>query len=247
MYPVVKRLMDVVLSGVALLVLLPVLLPVCLVLLLTGEHEVFYFQERIGRHNRKFKIWKFATMLKNSPNLNGGLHTTRRDPRVLPVGRFLRMTKINELPQLINILKGDMSIVGPRPLVDKTFNPYPDEVKRAIYNVRPGLTGIGSIIFRDEEHLLSGCGMPTDEFYARYIALAKGALELWYQRRMSLWVDCALIFLTAWVIVFPKSRLVNRVFKDLPEVEVPGLLRPPSGRNGECKTGEGRGPDAREA
>src|SRR5574344_1953319 len=123
MYFAVKRLMDITLSGFALLVLLPLLIPVCIGLLLTGEHQVFYFQQRIGRRNKKFGIWKFATMLKNSPNLAGGLHTTRGDPRVLPFGRFLRQTKINELPQLINILKGDMSIVGPRPLVDKTFSP----------------------------------------------------------------------------------------------------------------------------
>jgi lipopolysaccharide/colanic/teichoic acid biosynthesis glycosyltransferase len=223
MYPYIKRLMDIVLSGLALLALSPLLVPVGLALLLTGEHYVFYFQERIGRHNRKFRIWKFATMLKNSPNMSGGLHTTRRDPRVLPLGRFLRMTKINELPQLVNILKGDMSIVGPRPLVDKTFDPYPEHVKWVIYNVRPGLTGIGSIVFRDEERLLSECGMPAAEFYARYIATAKGELELWYQRRMSFWTDGMIIFLTAWVIVFPKSNLSHKVFRDLPVVEVPGL------------------------
>lgn len=237
MYPVIKRLMDITLSALALLVLTPVLVPVVIALLLTGEHYVFYFQERIGRYNRRFKIWKFATMLKDSLNMQGGLHTTRRDPRVLPLGRFLRMTKINELPQLINILKGDMSIVGPRPLVDRTFDPYPEEVKQAIYNVRPGLTGIGSIVFRDEERLLSECGMPTDVFYKRYIAPAKGALELWYQRQMSLWVDCVLIFLTAWVIVFPKSQLLGRFFKDLPEVDVPGLLPLNSGHNDEREDG----------
>jgi lipopolysaccharide/colanic/teichoic acid biosynthesis glycosyltransferase len=223
MYHGVKRILDVVLSGLALLVLLPLLIPVCIGLLLTGEHYVFYLQQRIGRNNQKFGIWKFATMLKNSPNLTGGLHTTRRDPRLMPLGHFLRQTKINELPQLINILLGDMSIVGPRPLVDKTFDPYPGHVKKVIYNVRPGLTGIGSIVFRDEERLLSESGMPTDEFYATHIAPAKGELELWYQRHLSLRTDCLIIFLTAWVILFPKSRLLYRVFRDLPKIEVPGL------------------------
>ncbi len=89
-------------------------------------------------------------MLKASPSLAGGLHTTRKDPRLMPMGGFLRKTKINELPQIINILKGDMSIIGPRPLVDKTFDPYPEHVKAIIYNVKPGLAGIGSIVFRDE-------------------------------------------------------------------------------------------------
>ena len=224
MYAYVKRLMDVVLSGMALLVLAPLLMPICIVLLLTGEHHVFYFQERIGRHNKKFGIWKFATMLKNSPNLNGGLHTTRKDPRVLPLGGFLRMTKINELPQLVNILIGDMSIVGPRPLVDKTFDPYPEHVKKMIYNVRPGLTGIGSIVFRDEERLLSECGMPMDMFYAQFIAPTKGELELWYQKKMSFCTDCLIIFLTAWSVVFPQSQLLRKVFKDLPMINVPGLV-----------------------
>ncbi|MFA7174964.1 MAG: sugar transferase [Kiritimatiellia bacterium] len=223
MYRVFKRFLDVVLSGLALLVLAPLLVPVCIGLLLTGEHYVFYFQERIGFKNKRFFIWKFATMLKASPSLAGGLHTTRRDPRVLPMGHFLRMTKINELPQLINIFKGDMSIVGPRPLVDKTFDPYPPHVREVIYDVKPGLTGIGSIVFRDEERLLSECGMEASEFYGRYIAPAKGELEIWYQRHLSLWTDLMLIFLTAWVIVFPKSKLLHKVFRDLPEVEVPGL------------------------
>jgi len=223
MYSLVKRLMDITLSGFALLVLSPLLIPVSIGLLLTGEHYVFYFQERIGRYNKKFGIWKFATMLKNSPNMVGGLHTTRRDPRVLPLGHFLRITKINELPQLVNILLGDMSIVGPRPLVDKTFDPYPEHVKKVIYNVRPGLTGIGSIVFRDEERLLSESGMPLAEFYAKHIAPAKGELELWYQKHQSLWTDVMIIFLTAWAIVFPKSRLLHRVFKDLPAIHVPGL------------------------
>lgn len=211
------------LSMMAILVLAPLFVPVCIGLLLTGEHHVFYFQERIGFRNKRFAIWKFATMLKNSPNMAGGLHTTRRDPRVLPMGHFLRMTKINELPQLMNILLGDMSIVGPRPLVDKTFDPYPEHVRRVIYNVRPGLTGIGSIVFRDEERLLSESGMPLAQFYAQHIAPAKGELELWYQRHLSLWTDVALIFLTAWVIVFPKSRMLHTVFSDLPEISVPGL------------------------
>jgi lipopolysaccharide/colanic/teichoic acid biosynthesis glycosyltransferase len=156
--------------------------------------------------------------------MSGGYHTTRRDPRVLPFGRFLRMTKLNELPQLINIIKGDMAIVGPRPLADKTFEPYPEDVKKVIYNIRPGLTGIGSIVFRDEERLLSESGMPPAEFYARHIAPAKGALELWYQQNLSLRTDALLIFLTAWVIIFPDSRLLHRVFRKLPQIKVPGLL-----------------------
>ena len=218
MYKDVKRGMDVVLSGVALLVLSPLLIPIALALKCTGEHYIFYFQERIGYRNKKFKMIKFATMLLNSPNLAGGLHTTRKDPRVLPLGGFLRKSKINELPQLINIFKGDMSIVGPRPLVDKTFDPYPEHVKQVIYNVRPGLTGVGSIVFRDEEDILSKSGMPVSECYAKVIAPYKGELELWYQKHLSFATDMKLIFLTAWVIVFPKSELFLRPLSGLKEV-----------------------------
>lgn len=211
-----KRLIDITLSLLAIIVLLPFWIPICIILLLTGEHEVFYFQKRIGYKNRPFSIWKHATMLKDSEKLKGGLHTTRNDPRVLPFGAFLRKTKINELPQLINIFKGDMSIIGPRPLVDKTFTPYPQHVQDNIYNVKPGLTGIGSIIFRDEERLLSETKMDPKDFYAQHISPYKGELELWYQKNLTFLLDVELVFCTAWVIIFPESELPFKIFKELP-------------------------------
>lgn len=149
--------------------------------------------------------------------MKGGLHTTRKDPRILPMGIFLRKTKINELPQLINILKGDMSIIGPRPLVDKTFEPYPEYIKTSIYNVKPGLTGIGSIVFRDEEKMLSEAKIEPKDFYAAYISPYKGELELWYQKHLSLYTDLMIMLLTALVIVSPESNLVYSIFKDLPD------------------------------
>lgn len=193
------------------------MIPVMVGLLLTGEHYIFYFQERVGNKNKPFDIWKFATMLKDSPNLPGGVYTTRKDPRLMPMGRFLRKTKINEIPQFFNILLGDMSIVGPRPHVRKTFEAYPDHVKKNIYNIRPGLTGIGSIVFRDEEKLFSGTKLDHLKFDELYIAPYKGSLELWYQDHLTFYTDFMLIFLTAWVIFFPKSELVFRLFGDLPE------------------------------
>ncbi len=226
MYKSIKRFFDIILSGIAIIMLSPLLVPVMIILKCTGEHDIFYGQDRIGYKNKRFKILKFATMLRNSPNMAGGLHTTHGDPRVLPFGRFLRKTKINELPQLFNIFLGDMSIVGPRPLVDKTFAPYSEEVKASIYNVKPGLTGIGSIVFRDEETLLTECvkkGMDMDEAYAKIVSPYKGALEMWYQKHIGFWTDAMLIFLTAWVILFPRSKLVNRVFPSLPKRESPTL------------------------
>ena len=220
MYKFLKRTFDIFSSGSAILVLSPILVPVMIGLKCTGEHDIFYGQTRIGFKNRKFKIWKFATMLRNSPNMPGGLHTMDKDPRILPMGNFLRKTKINELPQLFNIFLGDMSVIGPRPLVDKTFAPYTDEVKARIYNSKPGLSGIGSIVFRDEERLLAAeksRGGDMDRFYAEVVAPYKGAVEMWYQDHAGVWTDLMLIFLTAWVVLRPQSNLVERVFKDLPE------------------------------
>jgi lipopolysaccharide/colanic/teichoic acid biosynthesis glycosyltransferase len=226
-------LLERALAALLLLLLFPVLAAAALLLFLFEGAPVMFRQERYGREGAPFPLLKFRTMMRRSELLHEKLQLKlgtadhlfklEHDPRVTRIGRFMRNTFLDELPQLVNILIGDMSIVGPRPLVDKTFDPYPEHVKRVIYNVRPGLTGIGSIVFRDEERLLSDSGMPLAEFYAKHIAPAKGELELWYQRRLSFRTDMLLIFLTAWVIAFPKSRLLPKVFKDLPEVKVPGL------------------------
>ena len=124
MYKGSKRLLDILISLVALISLLPLFIPIIILLRLTAEGEVFYLQERIGINNSRFHILKFATMLKNSINMGTKSITLQNDFRVTKVGKFLRKTKLNELPQLINILKGDISIVGPRPLVAKTFEAY---------------------------------------------------------------------------------------------------------------------------
>lgn len=213
------RIIDILLSTLAILILLPLLIPIVIILLLTGEHKVFYFQTRVGYKNQNFKIFKFATMLSNSPNMGTGSLTLKNDPRVLPFGSFLRNTKINELPQIINIIIGDLAIVGPRPQMKVDFDKYSEEVQKNIYNVRPGLTGIGSIIFRDEESLISVASKNENphDFYKRVIAPYKGKLEMWYQLNRSISLDLQLIFLTAWVIFFPKSRLYEKWFDDLPK------------------------------
>jgi len=216
MYCIAKRFCDVLLSIIALLILSPIFLPIIILLRFTGEGHIFYYQKRIGYKGKYFNIIKFATMLQNSPNIGTGLITLRNDPRLLPMGKFLRKTKINELPQILNVIKGDMSIVGPRPLVDKTFNDYPENIRYKIYDSKPGITGIGSIIFRDEEYLLSNCKIPPQEYYEKVIAPYKGALEIWYNQHKSFFVDISIIFLTAWLIVFPKSNAAHTVFKNLP-------------------------------
>ena len=210
-----QRLLDIVLSGLALLFLSPLLLPVILALRLTGEGEVFFVQQRVGRGGQPFGLYKFATMLKNSPNIGTGTVTVKGDPRVLPFGQFLRKTKLNELPQLLNIFKGDMSIIGPRPQTQRCFDAFPPASQAQIIKVRPGLSGIGSIVFRDEEELMHASEQP-ERFYDDVIMPYKGQLEEWYVAHQGLWTYLSSIFATAWVVVFPKSRLIWRLFRGLP-------------------------------
>jgi lipopolysaccharide/colanic/teichoic acid biosynthesis glycosyltransferase len=213
-----QRLLDIVFSGIALLVLSPLLLPVVLILRLTGEGEVFFRQDRVGLHGNPFGLFKFATMLKNSPNMGTGTVTVKDDPRVLPFGRFLRKTKLNELPQLLNIFMGDMSIIGPRPQTRRCFDAFPPQSQAEIVKVRPGLSGIGSIVFRNEEELMHARRVP-ERFYDEVIMPYKGKLEEWYVAHQGLWTYLACIFVTAWVVLFPNSKLAWKAF--------PGLPKPP--------------------
>ena len=215
MYRIFKRIFDILSSLAALLLLSPFLLVICIISLFTGEHEVLYFQERIGYKGKKFYIWKFATMVKNSPNMGTGMLTMRKDPRVLPFGRFLRKTKLNELPQLVNVLKGDMSVVGPRPMVQKTFDAFPEAIRYKVYDSHPGLSGVGSIIFRDEEDYVSRAKNST-LFYDGYIQPYKAELEVWYGENKSFKVDIFIILLTVWKIFSEKNNLIFKVFKTTP-------------------------------
>ena len=216
MYNFFKRFLDIFISIITIFILLPIFLPIMLVLKLTGEGEIFYLQERVGINNKTIRIIKFATMLKNSENIGTGIYTAKNDSRILPFGNFLRKSKINELPQIFNILLGDISIVGPRPLIRRTFELYKIEHQKIIYSMKPGLTGIGSIIFRNEEEILNNTDMDLEEFYEMYITPYKSELELWYKRNRSFLCDLKIIFLTAWVIVFKNSKLPWHFFKSLP-------------------------------
>jgi len=213
----IKRIIDLVISVVALILLSPLFLLVSIILKFTGEGEVFYLQERLGFHNKKFYIIKFATMLKNSPNIGTGSLTLRGDPRVLPFGKFLRKSKINELPQIFNVIIGNMSIVGPRPQMQVDFDKFPIDIKNEIYRSQPGITGIGSIIFRDEEKWISNHDGNKHLFYKEKIAPYKAEVEIWYYQNQSVFVDFKLIFLTAWVIFFSNSNMVYNAFKSLPK------------------------------
>lgn len=221
MYLVVKRIFDFFAALCAILVLLPFMIPVIIGLMLTGEHYVFYFQQRIGLGGKPFDIWKFATMLKNSPNMGTGTNTVRNDPRILPMGKFLRATKINELPQLMNILLGSMSVVGPRPLVPKEFAMYSPKGQEIIGKSKPGLSGIGSIIFRDEEKYISQVELDeVNLFFEKVIQPRKEQLEKWYFDHRSLWVDFCVIWMTVWVVLNSESDIAYKVFPDLPRFDM---------------------------
>lgn len=210
------RVLDVVFSGLALLLLLPLFLVVMVVLRLTGEGEVFYRQERAGQQGRSFDLLKFVTMVKDSPNIGTGVLTVKNDPRILPIGHFLRNTKINELPQLVNVLLGDMSLIGPRPLARPHFDALPKDVQAVLAHGKPGLSGIGSIVFRHEEDVLERA-QDRANFHANVISPYKAKVETWYLQHRSLPLYLTLIFLTVWVVLVPSSTLYRKLLKGLPE------------------------------
>ena len=220
MYKFIKRFFDLLFSTVCILVLSPILIPVIIGLKLTGEGYIFYKQERVGFKNRNFFILKFATMLKDSPNMAGGIMTMKKDPRITPMGGFLRKSKINELPQLFNIFLGHMSFVGPRPVMPISFAAYPEDVQKVIYNVKPGLSGIGSIVFRDEEDLITQVkesGGDSWGFYQYKIYPFKGELEKWYQNTQSFNTDLKVIFATICVVLLPNWDVMKLFFPEVPK------------------------------
>jgi lipopolysaccharide/colanic/teichoic acid biosynthesis glycosyltransferase len=214
-----QRIFDIIFTSLALFVLSPLMIPLVIILRFSGEGEIFYKQNRVGINGQSFGLLKFATMLKNSPNLGTGNMTVKNDPRILPLGNFLRKTKINELPQLLNIFLGDMSIIGPRPLTQDHFDSYIPSVQQAIASVQPGLSGVGSIVFRDEEEMLHHHA-DAKQFYKEYISPYKGSLEAWYVKNNGLGTYFTLIFLTVWVVIFSKSKAVWNIFPSLPKPPV---------------------------
>jgi len=211
----ILRLLDILFSSLALGLLLPLFIPVALILRLTGEGEIFFYQKRVGKGGNLFNLLKFATMLKDSPSIGSGTVTLKDDPRVLPFGGFLRKTKINELPQLLNIIIGDMSIVGPRPQTPRCFDVFPLEYQNIIKKVRPGLSGLGPVVFRDEENILSE-DEASINFYDTVIAPYKGEVESFYVHSQNMVTYFKIILATVWVVLFPKSKIIWRLFPKLP-------------------------------
>lgn len=209
------RVCDLLFSGISLFFLLPLFLVIIFVLKFTGEGEIFFLQERVGKRKKMFKLFKFVTMLKNSPKIGTGTVTLKDDPRILPVGSFLRKTKINELPQLLNVFLGHMSLIGPRPQTQRCFNAFPIKSQKIISKVKPGLSGIGPIVFHSEENILEKHNDIID-FYDNVIGPYKGDVEAWYVEKRNIFIYLSLILITIWVVIFPNSGIVWKAFKDLP-------------------------------
>lgn len=211
-----QRFLDLVFSFLGIVLLSPVLGLTIILLRFSGEREVFFLQKRIGKNRKLFSLYKFATMLKASESIGTGTLTIKNDPRILPLGKFLRKSKINELPQLVNVFLGHMSLVGPRPLTQNTFSEYSFETQNIIASVRPGLSGIGSIIFRSEEEIL---GEPDDakNFYKTIVAPYKGELEKWYVSNNTLLTYFRIIAVTIVVVGLPRYKLkIATIFPGLP-------------------------------
>ena len=187
-----KHAFDIFLSFVGLVLLFPCLCLIALLVRLISPGPVFYASPRIGLYDKTFKMIKFRTMAVDADRA-GPLVTPGDDPRITPVGRFLRRTKLDELPTLWNVLKGDMSFVGPRPENPKSAALYTDEQRR-VWTVRPGITSLATIKYRHEEEILAGVA----DLEAAYFQIMqdKLALELEYLDRQSFWLDLQIIFQT---------------------------------------------------
>ncbi len=189
----VKRAFDIVFSATVLVMLAPLMAAIAMLIKLGSHGPVFYCGERVGLAGKRFRIFKFRTMAVNADKI-GGSSTPEDDPRITRIGRFLRKHKLDELPQFLNVLMGDMSMVGPRPQVAWAVDLYTEEEK-ALLSVRPGITDYASIKFHNEGEILRGSPDP-DQFYLEHLAPEKTRLGLVYVRNHSLPIDCWIILMT---------------------------------------------------
>jgi lipopolysaccharide/colanic/teichoic acid biosynthesis glycosyltransferase len=193
-----KRVFDVIVAAGGLLLLTPILLLVSLLIKLDSPGPVFFTQERMGRKFRSFRIYKFRTMVPDAPRL-GGKITAGADPRITRIGRYLRWTKVDELPQLLNVLKGDMSVVGPRPEVRQYVELFRSDYEE-ILQISPGITDLASVHYRHEAELLGRAENPEDR-YVKEILPEKIKLAKEYLHRSSFFFDIAVLLKTFVAIV----------------------------------------------
>lgn len=195
-----KRLFDLFFSLFGLLVFLPLMAVVALVIKCTSKGPVLFRQKRVGRHEKIFYVLKFRTMVDKAETLGSSV-TTGVDPRITPIGRVLRKTKLDELPQLFNVLLGDMSFIGPRPDVPEITAKYTPEMKK-IFAVRPGITSLATLHFRHEEEILARVSDP-DRFYDEVVVPLKVELAMEHVRRNSFVFDFYVLLQTVWSLLPP--------------------------------------------
>ena len=208
----IKRIFDIVFSALGLVILSPLLLIVALAIAATSEDSFFYIQNRVGKNGKIFRMIKFRTMRIDSDK-TGLFITAKNDPQITVIGKILRRTKLDELPELWNVLVGDMSLVGPRPEVPKYVKYYKPEWERVL-SVRPGITDLATLPFRDEESVLLGA-QDIERAYIDIVVPIKMKLALEYVDRRSFWLDFKILFLTVWGITLgrffakPSEELAN--------------------------------------
>lgn len=203
-----KRILDIIASFSGLLVLLPILLPVMFFVWLQDRHSPFYVADRVGKGGMQFRMMKLRSMVANADR-TGVDSTSANDQRITAIGHFIRRVKLDELTQLWNVLKGDMSLVGPRPNVKRETDLYTNE-ERKLLSVKPGITDFSSIVFSDEGEILKDQADP-DIAYNQLIRPGKSRLGLFYIEHQSLWLDIQLCFITVIAILSRRNALLQTV------------------------------------
>jgi len=210
---VIKRIFDLILSFFGIIIALPIFIFIPILNILSGS-KVFFIQERIGKNHKPFKLIKFATMVENA-HIIGSTVTHQNDSRVTKIGAILRKTKLNEIPQLINVLIGDMSFVGPRPLPQKELSMYELNWAKKIYSMKPGITGLGSLYFYNEEMLLPENKDIAEIFFKEVIIPHKVELELWYAEHRNFILDIKIFIATLLLVFMPSHIILSYISKKL--------------------------------
>lgn len=208
LFEITKRAFDFVASGILLTLLSAPLLAVAVVVKLTSAGRVFYVQRRVGLNGRYFNVFKFRTMVSDADR-NGPLCTAADDDRITRVGRFLRNNKIDEIPQLINVIRGEMSLVGPRPQVPRFVENFPPDLRDTVLSVRPGVTGPTQLHYRDEETLLQDRA-DREAFYISELLPHKCQMDYDYVVNRSAGQDIAVLLKTAWVVIIGLMKRVSK-------------------------------------
>ncbi len=208
---IAKRVFDILVAMMGLLLLLPLFLLIAVLIRCESRGPVFYRGKRLGRFGRVFAILKFRTMWEDASSYNGAYLTAQDDPRITRIGRWLRAAKLNELPQLWNVLKGDMSLVGPRPEVPQLVDKWPENIRQEILSVRPGITSPASVLYFNEEHLLSSEHLM--DTYLGVILPDKLRLDQRYVHDRSFMMDVNIVLWTLG-IVFVRRKALTCLYEE---------------------------------